>query len=90
MNNKDTKVPLPLKVRKSRLNEIEEEARKRGVPRSKIAEERINHYPIPLTPALMYELQNGANRKYEELKDDQPEEAVRIMKEVMKLWKLLK
>lgn len=39
---------------------------------------------------ILVELQNDANKKYEELKADMPEKAVKIQKEVMKLWKLLK
>ena len=61
-----------------------------GIPRSDVAAYRIEHYPIPLTPELMMELQNDANKKYEELKPNMPEEAIKIQKKVMELWKLLK
>lgn len=84
------KVPLPLKVHESLFNEVDQEAKKRGVPRSDEAEYRLQHYATPLTPQLMVELQNDANKKYEELKPDQPEEAIKIQKEAMKLWKRLK
>ena len=87
---KEPKVQLHLKVSKSLFEEIAAEAKAKGVTRTEIAEYRLKHYPIPLTPPLMVELQNSANKKYEELKPDMPEEAVRIQKEVLKLWKRLK
>lgn len=89
-NQKEKKVPLPLKVPESLFNEIDQEAKEKGIPRSDVALYRLQHYPIPLTPKLMVELQNGVNQKYEELKSDQPKEAINIQKEVAKLWKLLK
>ena len=89
-DQKEKKVPLPMKVRESTLQELDQIAKEKGVPRSDIAAYRIEHYPIPLTPELMAELQNSANKKYEELKPDMPEEAVRIQRKVMELWKLLK
>lgn len=89
-DQKEKKVPLPMKVRESTFDELDQIAKEKGVPRSDVAAYRIEHYPIPLTPELMVELQNSANKKYEELKPDMPEEAVRIQKEVMRLWKLLK
>lgn len=87
---KEPKVPLPVKVPKSLYDEIDTEAKEKGVPRTEIVEYRLKHYPIPLTPELMVKLQDEANKKYEDLKPDMPKEAIRIQKEVMKLWKLLK
>lgn len=89
-DQKEKKVALPLKVPESLFNEIDQEAKEKGIPRSDVALYRLQHYPIPLTPQLMAELQNNANRKYEELKSDQPREAIKIQKEVAKLWRLLK
>lgn len=89
-DQKTKKVPLPLKVPETLFNEIDREAKEKGIPRSEVALYRLQHYPIPLTPALMVELQDAANSKYEELKQDQPQEAIEIQKEVMKLWKRLK
>lgn len=88
-NKKEPKVALPIKVEKEQLEELSTLAEEKGVPRTEIAEYRLKHYPIPLTPELMYELQNSANN-YAELKPDMPEEAIEIQKEVMKLWKRLK
>lgn len=88
-DQKDKKVPLPMKVRQSTFDELDQIAKEKGIPRSDVAAYRIEHYPIPLTPELMLELQNIANAKYEELKDDMPEEAIKIQKKVMELWKLL-
>lgn len=89
-DQKEKKVALPLKVPESLFNELDQEAKEKGIPRSDVALYRLQHYPIPLTPQLMAELQNDANRKYEELKSDQPKEAIKIQKEVAKLWRLLK
>ena len=88
-NQREPKVQLPLKVPKSLFDEIEQEAKDKGVHRSDVALYRLQHYPIPLTPELMYQLQNDANKKYAELKPDMPDEAIRIQKEVMNLWKHL-
>ena len=89
-NQKDKKVPLPLKVHESVFDEVDQTAKEKGVTRSDEAEYRLKHYATPLTPQLMVELQNDANKKYEELKPNQPEEAIKLQKEVMKLWKRLK
>ena len=88
-DQKDKKVPLPMNVRQSTFDELDQIAKEKGVRRSDVAAYRIEHYPIPLTPELMFELQKKANAKYEELKDDMPEEAIKIQKKVMELWKLL-
>ena len=89
-NDKEKKVPLPINVPQWLFDEIDHEAKEKGVNRTDVAVYRLQHYPIPLTPALMMELQNGANKKYEELKDDQPEEAIEIQRKVMELWNSLK
>ncbi|MGN0407813.1 MAG: hypothetical protein ACI4EJ_06125 [Bacteroides sp.] len=89
-NKKEKKVPLPLKVPVSVFNEIEQEAREDNVSRTEVALFRLQHPPIVLTPALMKELQDGSNNKYEELIKDQPEEAIRLQKEVLELWKYVK
>lgn len=88
-NKKEKKVPLPLKVPESLFMELSQEAKEKNISRSEVALYRLQHCATPLTPALMKELQDSANKKYEELKDDQPEEAIRIQKEVMRLWKYL-
>ncbi|WP_294412593.1 hypothetical protein [uncultured Ruminococcus sp.] len=87
---KDPKVPLPLKVQKSLFDEIDQEAKEKGVPRTDVAVGRLKHYPIPLTPALMYELENKKNQKYGDLKPDMPQEALDVYEEVARLWKRLK
>ena len=87
---KDPKVPLPLKVPKSLFNELDNEAKEKGVPRSDVALDRLKHYPIPLTPALMYDLENAKNKKYEDLKPNMPQEALDVYEEVSILWRRLK
>ena len=86
----EKKVPLPLKVPEYLLEEIDAEAKVKSLTRSEVALYRLQHYPIPLTPELMSELSNNANMRYEELKAEQPEEAIKIQKEVMALWNRLK
>ena len=87
---KDPMVPLPVKVPQSLYNEINKEANDKGISISEEARYRLKHYPIPLTPALMYELENEKNKKYGNLKPDMPPEAIKIYKDVAKLWKCLK
>ena len=87
---KDHKVPWPLKVPQSLYNELDQEAKDKGVSLSDIARYRLKHYPIPLTPALMYEMENEKNKKYGDLKPDMPQEALDVYKEVARLWNILK
>ena len=89
-DHKEKKEPLPLRISGRLFDEIDAEAKEKDVSRTEIAEYRLQHYATPLTPALMYELQNNANMKYEELKDNQPEKAIEIQRKAMELWKLLK
>ena len=79
-----------LKISESVLKEIEAEAKAKGVTKSEIANERLKHYATPLTPELLVMLQNKANIKYEELKENQPEEAIKLVKDVMDIWNRLK
>ena len=67
-----------------------QEAKEKGVPRSDVALDRLKHYPVPLTPALMYELENAKNKKYGDLKPDMPQEALQTYEEVAILWRRLK
>lgn len=89
-NKKEKRVPFSMKMIERLFDEIDAEAKEKDVSRTEIAEYRLQHYATPLTPALMYELQNNANMKYEELKDNQPEKAIEIQRKAMELWKLLK
>ena len=86
----EAKVQWSLKTSEAVLMEMDAEAKAKGVTRSEIANERLQHYATPLTPELLVELQNKANLKYEELKENQPEEAVKIVEEVLNLWNRLK
>lgn len=87
---KDPMVPLPLKVPQSLYNELDKEAKDKGITISEEARNRLKHYPIPLTPALMYQLENNKNQKYGDLKPNMPQEALDICEEVRKLWNILK
>ena len=86
----DPKETWSLKSPSSVLKEMSEDAKKEGVTRSEIANYRLQHYATPLTPELMVLIQNDANLKYEELRENQPEQAVEIQRKAMELWKLLK
>ena len=86
----ETKVQWSLKIPESVLKEMDAEAKAKGVTRSEIANERLQHYATPLTPELLVMLQNKANIKYEELKENQPEEAIKLVKDVMDIWSRLK
>ena len=86
---KDKRVDFPLKVPQSLREEIVAEATEKGVYNSTIALYRLQHHATPLTPALLADLQNRSNAKYEEYKDSQPEEAQKILEEAMALWRHL-
>ena len=47
-NQKDKKVPLPLKVHESVFDEVDQTAKEKGIPRSDEAEYRLKHYATPL------------------------------------------
>ena len=70
--------------------ELDNEAKANGKTRSEIANDRLRHYATPLTPELLVLLQDKGIEKYEQMKADQPEEAVKIVEEVMNLWNRLK
>ena len=86
----DPKVTWSLKSSKALLEELDKEAKANGKTRSEIANDRLRHYATPLTPELLVLLQDKGIEKYEQMKADQPEEAVKIVEEVMKLWNRLK
>ncbi len=87
---KDPKVTWSLKSSKALLEELDKEAKANGKTRSEIANDRLRHYATPLTPELLVLLQDKGIEKYVQMKADQPEEAVKIVEEVMKLWNRLK
>ena len=87
---KDPMVPLPVKVPQSLYNELDKNAKDKGISFSEETRYRLKHYPIPLTPALMHDLENAKNKKYDDLKPDMPQEALEVYEEVRKLWNILK
>ena len=87
---KDPNVLLSLKVPQSLYNELDKEAKDKGITISEEARYRLKHYPIPLTPALMVDLENKKNIKYKDLKPNMPQEALDVYSEVRKLWNILK
>lgn len=86
---KSTRVQLPLRVPQELKDELAEAAKAKGISRTAEAEQRLKNKPVMLTPELLVNLQDKANVRYQELMNDQPEEADRILKEVYQLWKSL-
>ena len=81
---------LSLRVPQSVINDLDAAAEKNNRTRSKESLYRLKHYPVPLTPALMADLENKKNQKYGDLKPDMPQEALDVYEEVAKLWRQLK
>ena len=86
---KSTRVQLPLRVPQELKDELAEAAKAKGISRTAEAEQRLKNKPLMLTPELLVNLQDKANVRYQELMNDQPDEADRILKEVYQLWKSL-
>ena len=86
---KSTRVQLPLRVPQELKDELAEAAKAKGISRTAEAEQRLKNKPVMLTPELLVNLQDKANVRYQELMNDQPDEADRILKEVYQLWKSL-
>ena len=80
---------ISVRLPESVLAELDEEAKAKGMSRSRIIQERIEHYQNPFTPEFMVGLQDFANQKYEELKDSQPQEAKKIKNGVDFIWNYL-
>lgn len=87
--NKSTRVPLPLRVPQDLKDELAEAAKANGISRTAESELRLRNKPVILTPELLVNMQDKANIKYNEMKDDMPEEAERMIEEVTRLWKYL-
>ena len=56
---------LSLRVPQSVINDLDAAAEKNNRTRSKESLYRLKHYPVPLTPALMADLENKKNQKEE-------------------------
>lgn len=89
-DQKEESKMLSFRVPDSVMKELDETAKNNNRTRSEEALYRIKHYPVPLTPSLMYELENAKNEKYGNLKPDMPPEAIQIYEEVVLLWRRLK
>lgn len=89
-DQKEESKMLSFRVPDSVMKELDETAKNNNRTRSEEALYRIKHYPVPLTPSLMYELENAKNKKYGDLKPDMPPEAIQIYEEVALLWRHLK
>ena len=88
--HKEESEMLSFRVPKPVMKELNDSAKNNNRTRSEEALYRIKHYPFPLTPSLMYELEDAKNKKYGDLKPDMPLEAIQTYEEVASLWKRLK
>ena len=88
--HKEESEMLSFRVPKTVMNDLNDAAKNNNRTRSEEALYRIKHYPFPLTPSLMYELEDAKNKKYGDLKPDMPLEAIQTYEEVASLWKRLK
>lgn len=89
-DHKEESKMLSFRVPKSVIKDLEDTAKENNRTRSEEALYRIKHYPVPLTPSLMGELENAKNQKYGDLKPDMPPEAIQTYEEVASLWRRLK
>lgn len=88
--NKEESKMLSFRVPKSVMKDLDDTAKNNNRTRSEEALYRIKHYPVPLTPVLMADLENKKNQKYGDLKPDMPPEAIKTYEEVAILWRRLK
>ena len=88
--HKEESKMLSLRVPESVMKDLDDTAKNNNRTRSEEALHRIKHYPVPLTPALMADLENKKNQKYGDLKPGMPLEAIQTYEGVALLWKRLK
>lgn len=75
---------------KSLMENIEQEALRRGIKANTVMVERLSHSESKLTPQIMVQIQNLANHASSSVKEYSPQDAEQIQKEVDKLWTFLK
>lgn len=74
---------------KALAEDIENEAKKRGIKPNAVMNERLAHHKNSLDPPLMSKIQNFANHASRAVQENAPEEANKIQKEANKIWTFL-
>lgn len=88
---KETSVKKSIRIPEKTASEITKEAEKKFNNNfSDAAVYRLQHFKAPITPAIMSKLQNIANTAIGIIKDNNPQKAEEIQKEVNALWKYLR
>lgn len=67
-------------------NDIEREAKERGIKANAVMNERLNHSMCDKTPSSMVQFQNYINKAVNLLEKYSPEEAETLDKEAHDLW----
>lgn len=74
---------------KALAEDIEYEAKKRGIKPNAVMNERLAHHKNSLDPPLMAKIQNFANHASRAVQANAPEEANKIQKEANEIWTFL-
>ena len=74
---------------KSLMENIEQEAKERGIKANAVMVERLSHYNSGIPPQVMVKIQNFANHACEAVAAADPRKADAIQKEANKLWTYL-
>lgn len=69
--------------------DIENEAKKRGIKPNAVMNERLSHHKNSLDPPLMAKIQDFANHASRAVQENAPKEAEKIQKEANAIWTYL-
>lgn len=73
----------------SLLQNIENEAERRGIKPNAVMNERLTHHKNSLNPPLMAKIQDLANYASRAVQENAPKEAKKIQKEANEIWTYL-
>lgn len=73
----------------SLLQDIENEAKKRGIKPNAVMNERLTHHRNSLDPPPMAKIQDLANHASRVVQKNAPKEAKKIQREANEIWKFL-
>lgn len=68
------------------LQDIENEAKKRGIKPNAVMNERLKHHRNSLDPPLMAKIQDLANHASRVVQENAPKEAKKIQREANEIW----
>ena len=74
---------------KTLAEDIENEAKKRGIKPNAVMNERLKNHKNSLDPPLMAKIQNLANHASRAVQENAPKEAEKIQKEANAIWTYL-